>query len=130
MTLRSSDLQSDSDLDSIRNSCNVFSIQFLFWYTTKTLVASPMGQLYITDAALNHPPPPPRSTTTLFYYLGTKSRCFSENEVNFSVQFCIFCYYTNDKKLEGHICCLFSHGYMDTVSEKEKVGNVDIGRPK
>ena len=56
MTLRSSDLQSDSDLDSIRNSCNVFSIQFLFWYTTKTLVASPMGQLYITDAALNHPP--------------------------------------------------------------------------
>ena len=26
MTLRSSDLQSDSDLDSIRNSCDVFHI--------------------------------------------------------------------------------------------------------
>ena len=27
MTLRSSDLQSDSDLDSIRNSCDVFNVE-------------------------------------------------------------------------------------------------------
>ena len=32
MTLRSSDLQSDSDLDSIRNSCDVFLTQAVsFW---------------------------------------------------------------------------------------------------
>ena len=31
MALRSSDLQSDSDLDSIRNSCNVFSSHCRGW---------------------------------------------------------------------------------------------------
>ena len=31
MTLRSSDLQSDSDLDSIRNSCNVFGFHCRGW---------------------------------------------------------------------------------------------------
>ena len=36
MTLRSSDLQSDSDLDSIRNSCDVFS---KFEFSNRVLVA-------------------------------------------------------------------------------------------
>ena len=34
MTLRSSDLQSDSDLDSIRNSCDVFFLQFFCFSDT------------------------------------------------------------------------------------------------
>ena len=35
MTLRSSDLQSDSDLDSIRNSCDVYNTQLQFWQSLR-----------------------------------------------------------------------------------------------
>ena len=38
MTLRSGDLQSDSDLDSIRNSCDVCS--FLFHRTTMSTITT------------------------------------------------------------------------------------------
>ena len=45
MTLRSSDLQSDSDLDSIRNSCDVlnFKIGLLVWLR---------GKIYFTKYTL------------------------------------------------------------------------------
>ena len=40
MTLRSSDLQSDSDLDSIRNSCDVFLAKINFLAKRSTLAYS------------------------------------------------------------------------------------------
>ena len=35
MTLKRSDLQSDSDLDSIRNSCDVYNTQLQFWQSLR-----------------------------------------------------------------------------------------------
>ena len=45
MTLRSSDLQSDSDLDSIRNSCDVLEKEFVGLLAPWTSFSFEQGQL-------------------------------------------------------------------------------------
>ena len=58
MTLRSSDLQSDSDLDSIRNSCDVFYLWIpvrwlhLFIVNGKHPALCPTRQVFVLDFAI------------------------------------------------------------------------------
>ena len=52
MTLRSSDLQSDSDLDSIRNSCDVFSSHCRGWVVEDFILGDFRGKRAVSSLSV------------------------------------------------------------------------------